>query len=141
MSSIREWSKALPSILAEDKRRINNLNKKIETASISIGTVQDLYYSIINMPLQSTCTIGKFFGGIWHSTMGCPDGNKYVCLDELFYHIQNGNCLIYSFGISDDWSFEEAMANLGCTVRTFDPTIDGSAKPKTDMVCLEALIF
>jgi len=29
------------------------------------------------------------------------------------------------------------MANLGCTVRTFDPTIDGSKKPITEKVCSE----
>jgi hypothetical protein len=81
--------------------------------------------------------VGKFFGGRWFSLGGCIDGNKFVCLDRLYHHIQNGNCLIYSFGISDDWTFEEAMANLGCTVRTFDPTIDGSKKPITEKVCSE----
>ncbi len=31
---------------------------------------------------------------------------------------------MYSFGVSDDWSFEDAMGDLGCRVRAFDPTID-----------------
>lgn len=86
------------------------------------------------MPLQSVCTVGKFFGGVWLGGCGAIDGNKYVCLDKLHKDVLNNQCLIYSFGIANDWSFEEAMAQLGCTVRAFDPTIDGSAKPKTDLV-------
>ena len=86
------------------------------------------------MPLQSVCTVGKFFGGQWRSGCGALDGNKYVCLDDFYNDVQNGKCLIYSFGISGDWSFEETMADLGCTIRTFDPTIDGKAKPMTEKV-------
>ena len=48
--------------------------------------------------------------------------------------MKNGNCLIYSFGIAGDWTFEEAMAELGCTIRAFDPTIDGKQKPASDLV-------
>ncbi len=33
-------------------------------------------------------------------------------------------CLIYSFGVGGDWSWELAMEKLGCTVHTFDPTKD-----------------
>jgi len=86
------------------------------------------------MPLQTVCTVGKFFGGHWMSDCGGFDGNKYVCLDDLYNDIQNGKCLIYSFGIFADWTFEEAMANLGCTIRAFDPTTDESTKPKNDLV-------
>jgi hypothetical protein len=35
---------------------------------------------------------------------------------------------IFSFGLADDWSFEEVMADMGCTVRAFDPTVE---KPKS----------
>jgi len=64
-------------------------------------------------------------------------GHKFVCLDKLYNDAKNGDCLIYSFGIvhvDDEWTFEEAMSDLGCTVRAFDPTIDGSNKPKSKKV-------
>jgi len=32
-----------------------------------------------------------------------------------------------------DWTFEEAMAELGCTIRAFDPTIEADTKPKSDL--------
>ena len=141
---MREWSNSLPSIVAEDERRVATLNKIIEIENLTnvedvtnvtnIEALQDRYYSLVSLPLQSFCTVGKFFGGYWFSVGGCQDGNKFVCLDKLFSQIQSGKCLIYSFGISGDWSFEEALANLGCVIRTFDPTIDGNAKPKTEKV-------
>jgi hypothetical protein len=53
------------------------------------------------------------------------EGQKHVCLDAHFLEkASSGNCLVYSFGLSDDWDFEEFMAELGCTVRAFDPTVD-----------------
>ena len=35
------------------------------------------------------------------------DGNKYVCFDDILD--SNQPCLIYSFGINDDISFEKTM--------------------------------
>ena len=46
------------------------------------------------------------------------DGVKNVCMDKLYKDVKSKSCLIYSFGLSDDWSFEEYMALLGCQVRT-----------------------
>jgi hypothetical protein len=34
---------------------------------------------------------------------------------------QPGNCLIYSFSIGGDWSFDEQMERYGCQVYAFDP--------------------
>ena len=45
------------------------------------------------------------------------DGTKLVCLDELYVDLKNKSCLIYSFGLADDWTFEEYMASLGCKVK------------------------
>jgi hypothetical protein len=86
------------------------------------------------MPLQSFCTVGKLFGGQWMGGCGAVDGNKFVCLDKLYGDVMSGRCLIYSFGIAGDWTFEESMAQLGCTVRAFDPTINGEGKPASDLV-------
>ena len=44
------------------------------------------------------------------------DGTKNICLDDIHRDIKNEECLIYSFGIADDWTFEEYMAPLGCKV-------------------------
>jgi len=78
--------------------------------------------------------VGKFFGGYWLASHGCIDGHKFVCLDDFYEDVISKKCLIYSFGVNTDWSFEESISNLGCTVRTFDPTIDGSQKPKNDLI-------
>jgi hypothetical protein len=45
-------------------------------------------------PLQTTCSVGKFFGGQWLGKCGSLDGHKYVCLDKLYEDIINGNCLV-----------------------------------------------
>ena len=47
---------------------------------------------------------------------GATDGEKYLCLDRLIHDIKRQECLVYSFGLADDWTFEEAMASLGCKV-------------------------
>ena len=52
-----------------------------------------------------------------------------MCLDKWKEIIEKGDCLVYSFGLADDWSFEETLADMGCTVRGFDPTVD--EKPKS----------
>ena len=70
------------------------------------------------------------------------DGDKFVCLDEL---LTGQPCLVctevnivicctititmqvYSFGVSDDWEFEDSVARLGCTVLAFDHTVDQPA--------------
>ena len=49
------------------------------------------------------------------------DGQKAVCLDPQV-RPPPGDCLVYSFGIGGDWSFEEAMEAYGCRVFAFDPS-------------------
>ena len=53
---------------------------------------------------------GKFEPG------GGMDGSKFICLDKLYFDLKNKSCLVYSFGLSDDWTFEESMTDLGCQV-------------------------
>ena len=44
------------------------------------------------------------------------DGVKKICMDKIYNDVRTNSCLVYSFGLSKDWSFEEIMALMGCTV-------------------------
>ena len=34
-------------------------------------------------------------------------------MEKLYKSIQNDSCLVYSFGLGDDWDFEVTLAHLG----------------------------
>ena len=53
------------------------------------------------------------------------DGDKFVCLDPLLAAQQ---CLIYSFGLASDWTFEDQMDRFGCSIFAYDHTISAPAK-------------
>lgn len=52
------------------------------------------------------------------------DGQKYVCADPEFSLFSTSPCLVYSFGISEDWSFDWDMEGWDCQVYSFDPSIN-----------------
>lgn len=54
-----------------------------------------------------------------HEKLHLP--NWTVCLDDLYE--ADGSCLVYSFGIANEWMFDVNMALLGCEVHMFDPTV------------------
>ncbi|KAK4297607.1 hypothetical protein Pmani_029983 [Petrolisthes manimaculis] len=45
------------------------------------------------------------------------DGDKWICYDPGLAPDPE-NCLVYSFGIGNEWSFDDAMAKYGCQVDT-----------------------
>ncbi len=72
-----EWAKSIPAIQKEDQRRINNLINNGQNNTKASTDVRKQFYSLIGMPLQSVCTVGKFFGGQWLDWCGAMDGHKY----------------------------------------------------------------
>ena len=75
---------------------------------------KDMFYENINKPLQTQCKILKKVGGSWRSnSCGFVNGEKMVCMDVIYKALNSDSCLIYSFGLSDNWDFEIAMAELG----------------------------
>lgn len=53
------------------------------------------------------------------------DGGWDVCIFSSYK--PRPNCLIYSFGINNDWSFDdEAVLKYNCTLRAFDPSMAAS---------------
>uniref|UniRef100_A0A0P4WVM6 Methyltransferase domain-containing protein n=1 Tax=Scylla olivacea TaxID=85551 RepID=A0A0P4WVM6_SCYOL len=57
------------------------------------------------------------------SCLGAYDGSKLVCLDEWAGLVPQ-DCLVYSFGIGHDFTFDEHMQDLGCEVHAFDHDAD-----------------
>lgn len=73
---------------------------------------------------STSCVLPNFFGGFMSGggvEVGI-DGQKGVCLDKKVLPDPR-NCLVYSFGINNDWSFDDTVALYGCQVFSFDPTI------------------
>lgn len=55
-------------------------------------------------------------GGYQKNNRGVLDGNKWLCIDKK-YKVSPAKCLVYSFGIGGDWSFEKDVeSKLGCNV-------------------------
>ena len=63
----------------------------------SLSTLLDIYYL-----LSQNSKITLHFSGFL-------DGEKIVCMDNLHEAVKTDTCLIYSFGLGDDWDFELSM--------------------------------
>ncbi|KAI9563628.1 hypothetical protein GHT06_011092 [Daphnia sinensis] len=76
------------------------------------------------MTNRSSCNVFYEFGGVViNDTYRYKDGQKSVCLDDGLKPAVN-DCLVYSFGIDNEWSFDDDMAKLGCDVYSFDPSME-----------------
>ncbi|XP_055955287.1 probable methyltransferase-like protein 24 [Patella vulgata] len=62
-----------------------------------------------DQPLEHKCIYSRWMG------------NWKVCFDET--SAPRKSCLVYSFGIANDFSFDEAMEAEGCMVYSFDPSM------------------
>jgi len=78
---------------------------------------------------QSACALKNYFGGIFGDLMLLmgwgKDGQKAICMDYQINPDSRG-CIVYSFGISSDWSFDEEMQKYGCHIFAFDPSLNVS---------------
>ena len=101
---------------------LNNAVVFTQSIKESKLSAQEDYYKVISEPHQNACTILKRISGTWAPKCGFNDGEKFICMENLYRDLQNDTCLVYSFGLQDDWDFEVFMANLGCTVQAYDPS-------------------
>ena len=72
---------------------------------------------------RSSCRLAHDFGGHMMSSPSGFDGQKTMCIEPVQLAPPVGKCLVYSFGIDNDWTFDEAMASYGCQVYSFDPSM------------------
>ena len=94
--------------------------KTIDVTQISPQEIVD-YFMWTN---RSSCRIAQDFGGVMlYPPNPMIDGSKAICLDPPARPPIDGNCVVYSFGINHDWSFDELMQKYGCRVYAFDPSM------------------
>ncbi|GAU95717.1 hypothetical protein RvY_07291-2 [Ramazzottius varieornatus] len=93
------------------------------------GLLQSLV-DLISDPQKDACGSTEDVGGNWD--FGFLDGVWTICLDNLRSPKASKNCLVYSFGIGNDWSFDDAMHDAGCEVYSFDPTINKPSHKRSD---------
>lgn len=122
VDEIAQWSNNLDVLIAQDKKRRRNLDELPSPSDVK--AVRNVYYKTVSETQQTACNIIKRFGGRWLRECGFLDGEKIVCMDNLYKDIEAGNCLVYSFGIGDNWDFETKMAKMGCTVHAYDPNVE-----------------
>ena len=83
------------------------------------------YFSWSN---RTACKITHYYSGVVEDwPVRGVDGQYAVCLDPAVTPEQPGkikSCLVYSFGINNNWSFDEAMEEYSCEVFSFDPSIN-----------------
>ena len=91
-------------------------------------STMDTFHSIVMDTFDTACNVKTRLGGVYLSGCHVMDGQKYVCMDELMSDINSNECIVYSFGIGGDWSFEDNIASMGCRVYAYDPTIDHPEK-------------
>ena len=99
----------------------------VDWAQVNMDTLtgQQLtdYFSWSN---SGSCNLVQDFGGVMIFVDDIPaiDGQKAVCLDRPHLAPSLDGCVVYSFGINNEWSFDETMAKYGCQVYAFDPSMN-----------------
>ena len=128
----REYKRQLCEI---DNAKINSLKafdhptiKKIFNSKQDTDHVNNFFQEFIQSPHVGYCKEIKRFGGHYNSECKYTDGQKFVCMDDLLKDVENNECLIYSFGVADDWTFEDIMDSFGCIVYAFDASVDYPAR-------------
>jgi len=115
---------------AKDKHDVMRTLRKLQTPQVAELLKLDVelltndeamarFYSEVSSPVQGVCRMLKRFGGLWLATLKAYDGDKFVCMDSYMPK----ECLVYSFGISTMWEFEDIMDTLKCKVHAYDPTV------------------
>ena len=110
-----------------DKLRLTDL-EKFDFSKQTNEQIENALHAFVMDPTDTACKEKHRFGGGYLSYCHYVDGGKFVCMDELIYDIANNECVIFSFGIASDWTFEDMMDELGCTIYAFDPSVNFPTK-------------
>lgn len=116
--------------------------KSIDVNAFPAHLVMD-YFS---WPNRSSCKLVQYFGGTFgrrHVNASVNvgdfasrdivpenglDGHYAVCLDPIPVSPRPDHCTVYSFGIKNEWSFDDAFEKYGCEVFSFDPAMQNGTE-------------
>lgn len=102
----------------EQKARMYFHRQQMKRQIISMDSVGRIFFQRNWEPSYSCSVVGR---------MGCPgDGGKWVC--DPHRVLSGSDCVVYSVGSNNDFSFEEAVHNFNprCEIHTFDHTASQS---------------
>ena len=111
----------LKTLCEIDKRKIAEFENN---ASLSPDQLRMRLHEILMDPVNLACHSKQRFGGNFLEHCKFTDGGKVACMDDLLEDLKQKKCLVFSFGIETDWTFEDMMDKLGCTIHAFDPSVD-----------------
>ncbi|XP_071103014.1 probable methyltransferase-like protein 24 [Haliotis cracherodii] len=78
-----------------------------------LATLYNDYLTNVQVLCRDKIRMGNIHGGGWDV---CVDGH---------YKLKKDNCIVYSFGIDNDFSFDDDVADtFGCEVHAFDPSMN-----------------
>ncbi|GFN90320.1 methyltransferase-like protein 24 [Plakobranchus ocellatus] len=91
--------------------------------NMSWSALAELYHSYLSQ-IQLQCKDIPRIGRI-------TDGGWNICADPGF--VPKEPCLVYSFGVGDDFSFEDSIIrNYGCHVYSFDPDMNMLSQQRSE---------
>ena len=115
-------------ILCEaDKLRLSNI-VDFDFQKFSDDYIEDAFHNILMDPTDTVCKSKHKIGGGYMVDCKYTDGGKFICVDEWLKDVVNNECVVFSFGIAKDWTFEDMMDNVGCAVYAFDHRFDYPSK-------------
>ncbi|XP_046379299.2 probable methyltransferase-like protein 24 isoform X2 [Haliotis rufescens] len=90
------------------------LEDKLRTmTNKQLATLYNDYLTNVQVLCRDKIRMGNIHGGGWDV---CVDGH---------YKLKKDNCIVYSFGIDNDFSFDDDVADtFGCEVHAFDPSMN-----------------
>ena len=128
--SLRKYYTYICNSDKEKTELIKNIDFKAQNAEY----VHEMFNNFVMNPHNGRCANIQRIGGQYLPGCHYWDGHKFLCTDELHKDIENNECLVYSFGIANDWSFEKILGSIGCKVFAFDPTTNHPKELETNVL-------
>ena len=99
-------------------------------ASDGMANLAESVVDLLASDSANACRDIRRVGGSHRSGM-IVDGAWTVCFDKIItspatgdqHNDQQSKCTVLSFGIADDFTFDDGMAGFGCEVHSFDPSM------------------